>query len=141
MIKVLVNNRPAPLWFSGVVVLMLSACAATVPPEKAVEDRAMARWEALLSDDLAGAYEYLSPGYRSSVSSLQYQRSLLMKKVKWKDAEYLESDCVETSCKVKISLKYTVFGAIPGIKSYDGTKAIEESWVLVNGNWYLIPKN
>ena len=54
--------------------LLVSGCATVVPDEDLVEQRAMARWNALLSDDLAGAYEYLSPAFRSSVTSVQYQR-------------------------------------------------------------------
>ena len=119
--------------------LLLSACATTVEIEDTIETRAIKRWEALLSDDYEGAYEYLSPGFRSSVSLKQYQRSLLLKKVAWTDANYVESDCAETSCKVKISLNYTVYGAVPGIQSFDGTQTITESWVLVDGNWYLVP--
>ena len=63
----------------------------------------------------------------------------LLKKIKWNGAEYIESECAETTCNVKISLNYTVFGGVPGLKSYDGTQSIEESWVLVDDNWYLVP--
>ena len=125
----------------GVTTLLLSACATTIPPERTIEERVTARWDTVLSDDFAGAYEYLSPGYRSSVSSVQYQRSLLLSKVKWNEAQYIESDCADTTCKVKISLKYTVYGGVPGVKSFNGTQAIDESWVLVDGNWYLVPDN
>ena len=100
----------------------------------------MGRWDALLSDDLAGAYEYLSPGFRSSVSSLQYQRSLLLKRVSWAGARYIESECAETICKVSISLDYALYGALPGVKSFEGTQVIEESWLLIDGHWYLIPE-
>ena len=133
-------RTPAGQWSMVIVTLLLvSACVTTRPAEQVVEERATARWNALLSDDLTGAYEYLSPGYRSSVSSKNYQRALLLKKVKWNDAEYIESECAETTCKVKISLYYTVFGAVPGLKSFDGRETIEESWVLVDGDWYLVP--
>jgi hypothetical protein len=119
--------------------LLLSACASTARTENTVEKRATARWDALLSDDLAGAYEYLSPGFRSSVSSVQYQRSVLLRKVAWTGAQYIESDCAETTCKVKISLDYALYGGVPGVKSFEGTEMIEESWVLVDGVWYLVP--
>jgi len=122
-----------------VTLLLVSACVATRPAEQVLEERAMARWNALLNDDLTGAYAYLSPGYRSSVSVNNYQRGLLLKKVIWNDAEYIESECAKTTCKVKISLKYTVFGGVPGLKSFDGTQTVEESWLLVDGNWYLVP--
>lgn len=120
--------------------LLLSACATTARTENGIEERAMARWETLLSGDLAAAWEYLSPGYRSSVSSVQYQQSVVIKRVKWTGARYIESDCIETTCKVKISIDYTLHGAIPGVQSFTGTQAIEESWLLVDGKWYLVPK-
>lgn len=141
MIKFFYDSRGFSLLLIGVTALLLSACATTMQPERTIEERVSARWDTILSDDLAGAYEYLSPGYRSSVSSVQYQRSLLLSRVKWNEARYIESDCTETTCKVKISLKYTVYGGVPGIKSFNGTQTIDESWVLVDGVWYLVPKN
>ena len=133
------NNRRVGLMVVVCGLLLLSACATSVSKEIQVEQRATTRWEALLSGDLTGAYEYLSPGYRSSVSSIQYQRSLLLQQVKWTSAKYQESTCEETTCKVKILVGFTVYGALPGVKSFDGTKDIEESWVLISGNWYLVP--
>ena len=121
--------------------MLLSACATStnVSPESLVEERATARWEAFFSGNVAGAYEYLSPAYRTSVSSLQYQRSVLLKRVAYTSAKYVESTCQETICKVKFNVGYTVSGAIPGVKSYKGTQIIEESWVLIDGQWYLVP--
>ena len=123
--------------------VLLSACATgtvkSVSPENSIEQRATERWEVLLSGDLAGAYEYLSPAYRTSVSSLQYQRSVLLKKVAWTSAEYLGSSCDETACTVRNNVGFTAHGVVPGVKSYKGTQQIEESWVLVDGQWYLVP--
>jgi hypothetical protein len=134
-------NKNKRVGLMGVVcaLLLLSACATPVSKEVQVEQRATARWETLLSGDLAGAYEYLSPGYRSSVTSIQYQQSILRQQVQWTSAKYLESTCEETTCNVKILVGFTVYGALPGVKSFDGTKDIEESWVLISGNWYLVP--
>ena len=139
MLKFFMNRRSMLVAGLYCSLVLLSACATTMSTENIIEERATARWETLLSGDLAGAYEYLSPGFRSSVPSLQYQRQLLLNKVKWTGAHYIESDCTETTCKVKISLDYTVYGAIPGVKSFDGTQEIEESWVKVNGTWYFVP--
>lgn len=119
--------------------LLLSACATTKSTESPLEVRAMERWDTLLSGDLAGAYEYLSPGYRSSVSSLQYQRTLLLQRVRWTSAAYVGDECEEGNCKVKVSLGYSIYGVLPGVKSFKGTQEIEESWVLVKNNWYLVP--
>lgn len=120
---------------------LLSACATStsVSTESLIEQRATARWETFFSGDLAGAYEYLSPAYRTSVSSLQYQRSVLLKRVAYTSAEYIGSTCDESTCMVKFNVGYTVSGALPGVKSYKGTQIIEESWVLIDGQWYLVP--
>jgi hypothetical protein len=121
--------------------MLLSACATStsMSPESQVEERATARWEAFFSGDLAGAYEYLTPAYRTSVSSLAYQRSVLLKRVARTSAKYVESACEESLCKVKFDVGFTVSGALPGVKSYKGTQKIEESWVLIDGQWYFVP--
>ncbi len=116
--------------------LVLSACEKS----ESIEERASARWDVLLSGDTTSAYEYLSPGYRSSVSLEQYQRSLLTRQVGWDSADYIESECTEDSCKVRISIGYTVRGALPGVKEFKGVQKIEESWVRVDGVWYLVPE-
>ncbi len=140
MIKYFSSGRHATTILIGSVFLFLSACAAIQPPEQNVGKRAMERWDALLSGDQAGAYLYLSPGFRSSVSVEQYQKSLSLMRVRWTSAEYIESNCAETICKVRISLGYSVAGAVPGIKTFKGVQDIEESWVLSGGSWYLVPK-
>jgi hypothetical protein len=125
--------------------MLLSACATgtvtSVSPENTVEERSTERWEAFFSGDLAGVYEFLSPAYRTSVSSLQYQRSILLKKVVWTSADHLGSVCDETTCIVKSNVGYTAYGSVPGVQSFNGAQMIEESWVLVDGQWYLVPGN
>ncbi len=140
MIKLFLRRWNALLPGLCCSVLLLSACATITRPEDTVKQRVTARWEALLSDDLAGAYEFLSPGFRSSVSSVQYQRSLLLKKIKWTGARYIESECEETTCKVKISLDYTLHAALPGVSSFSGSETTEESWIQSDNSWYLVPK-
>jgi hypothetical protein len=122
------------------VLLLLSACAAPENKQSPIEERVTARWDALLAGDLAGAYEYLSPGYRSSVSSLQYQRTVLLQQIKYTSAKYLSSECEESTCNVRVLVGFTVYGALPGVKSFDGTRNIDESWVQVDGNWYMVPE-
>ena len=124
---------------TAVCIMLLSACASTTSTNSLLEERAKARWEKLLSGDLAGAYAYLSPGFRSSVSSMDYQRSILMKKVRWTGADYKGSECEEATCKVKFLVYFSVAGAVPGVKTFDGEQGIEESWLLVDGQWYLVP--
>jgi len=71
MMKFFSLNQRVLLMGLSCSLLLLSACATTEITESTLEARATERWDTLLGGDLAGAYEYLSPGYRSSVSSLQ----------------------------------------------------------------------
>ena len=53
----------------------------------------------------------------------------------------MDSECTNTTCKVRISLDYTLYGAVPGVKSFEGTQTIDESWVQIDGIWYFVPDN
>ena len=140
MIKFFSEHRRALIPGLCCGLLLLSACATTMQTGDSIEKRATARWDALLSGDLAAAYEFLSPGYRSSAPSVQYQRSLRVKRVSWTEATYTESDCTETTCKVKILLNYTLHGVVPGVSSFTGSDVVEESWLQRDNIWYLVPK-
>ena len=124
-----------------VLASLLCACATTPVMPENISDRAQARWDTLLSGDLDGAYQYLSPGFRSSVSLDQYKRKIQTQRVMWTGAKYIDSECLDSSCKVKISLGYSLVGALPGVPRYDGTQQIEENWIKHNGKWWLVPKN
>lgn len=135
------NGRLATLCVSGLM-LILSACAtAPLSTGELTEARVMARWKAILNGDYAAAYDYLTPAYRSSVSTLQYQRGLLLNQVKWTEARYNESVCEDTTCKVKISIDYTLYGAVPGVNSFDGKQVMEETWLKADGVWYYVIEN
>jgi hypothetical protein len=135
----LVNNCMKTLMVACSLFL-LSACATTANTETLIEERAMARWNAIFIDDLTAAYGYLSPGYRSSVSLSQYQRKIITQRVAWTGADYIESDCTEITCNVQINLEYALYGVIPGVKKFDGSQKITESWIKVSGKWYLVPE-
>lgn len=130
------------LGMSAAMSLLLLAACATLrqPADKVVGERAVARWDALIKGDYAEAYKYLSPGFRSSVSVRQYEKSFIYNKVIWTSAKLIESNCAEKTCKVRISLGYTVYGALPGVKSFSDEEPIEESWVLSHGSWYILPE-
>lgn len=121
------------------IVTLLSGCAATVKKTETIEDRVNGRWAALLAKEIETAYNYLTPGYRSSVSLQQYERALENQAVKWTSAEYIKSECEESTCKVKVQVGYTVYGALPGVKSYSTKNYADETWILVDGQWYMVP--
>jgi hypothetical protein len=120
---------------------LITGCATmNVSPEEAVTLRAQERWDVLLADDLEAAYEYLTPGYRSSVSPKGYQRKLLLQPVQWTEAEVRETSCSESTCKVKISIKFTVYGAVPGRQKFDSRGFVDENWIRIDNEWFLAPE-
>ena len=129
------------------IALLLSACAATDKQtesnaesiEASIADRANGRWAALFRKDIEAAYAYLTPGYRSSVSLVQYERTLAFQQLQWTSASYVDSKCEESTCVVKLLVGFTVNNALPGVRSYNGTQHVDETWVLVEGNWYMVP--
>lgn len=134
--------KPRHAFLAGLCfsLLLLSACTTNISNEGTIEERATARWALLFGGDFAGAYEFLSPGFRSSVSSVQYQKSLLLQRVEWTNAKYIESDCTETTCNVSILLGYVMRGGLPGVSTFEGSDVIEESWIKTDKIWYLVPK-
>ena len=93
--------------------LALAACA-TTPKTPPLEQRVNEYLQLVLAEDYAAAYEYLSPGMRSSVSSVAYQRNMLLRKVSWSSAEYIESECSEDPQNLRTPLL---------LKSYCGIAA------------------
>jgi hypothetical protein len=138
-----VNNRlrrPFAL-LGAAIVIGLSGCAATggMTPDEAVQERAQERLERVLAEDYAGAYEYLSPAYRSSVTLAAYQRTMAVRPVRWTGGRIVQSDCSEDVCKVSISLDYAVYGAVPGVSTFQSKSKVEENWIRDDGQWFLVP--
>jgi hypothetical protein len=119
---------------------LLTACAATqTSPEEAVEARAADRLATVLAEDYAADYEFLSPGYRSGVTLAQHQRNMALRKVRWLDATVAGSECSGDVCKVRISIEYEVYGAVPGMSRFKSLGAATEDWIYTDGDWYLVP--
>lgn len=119
--------------------LLLSACATPVKKTESIEDRVNARWAALFSGDIETAYGYLTPGYRSSVSLQQYKRAYENQDVKWTSAKYIDSTCEENTCEVKLLIGFKVYGAVPGVKTFSASDNITETWIRVDGQWFMVP--
>jgi hypothetical protein len=124
-------------WLVLALALTITACASTPAGPPDVKVRAQERLDLLIGQDYAAVYQYLSPAVRSSVSSVAYQRQLLLQKVQWSEAHVVSSDCLEDLCKVKISFKYVIFAPVPGMKQYQGNRVKEENWIFTEGNWWL----
>jgi hypothetical protein len=126
----------------AVLALSLSACATMGKPDtEVVADRAQQRWDALLAGNVETAYGYLSPGFRSSVSLVDYTVRLSQRRVQWISAEHLSSNCEADRCSVKFNIGIRVVNAVPGSGQFDSSSVVEETWIRSGGDWWYLPKD
>lgn len=127
-------NRILGRLATAVVAVVLSSCAGVAPrsAEAIVKERAQARWDALLKDDVNAAYGYLSPGSRSIISASDYAASL--RRGFWKAAVVEKVECGSAqSCDVSATIEYEFTGR--------RTKTpLRETWIRDGSEWWYVHK-
>lgn len=120
---------------------VLAGCALNTPktPEAAVTERAKARWEALLADDVDAAYKLYSPGFRSGVSRDDLARKLSGQRVRWQEAEFQGIDCEEDICHPEFRVTYEYRMPVRGVGVVTNSRPITEDWIRQDGRWYYVP--
>jgi hypothetical protein len=122
---------------SAAILVSVAGCAAVEsvesrPDAEVVKERAQARWDALVSGDLAKAYGYLSPVTRSTVKLEDYAGGI--RKGFWKTAKVEKAECPSaTLCEATVSIEYGFQGRI--------TKTpFRESWLKDGSTWWYVQK-
>ncbi|ABM56459.1 hypothetical protein Veis_0677 [Verminephrobacter eiseniae EF01-2] len=133
-------GRPG-IWRAAAVAAMvaLTGCAAPTPasPEQAVEQRANARWKALLAGDIKQAYGFITPSYRA-VTSLERYSADLGGVATWIGAQVVRVECATEKCTAVVKIEAKPIFTTP----YRGTitTAVDETWLLEDGQWWLYQK-
>lgn len=123
-----------------VLCALIAGCAGMQARNVPVEVRAQQRWDALLAQDYETAYEFLSPGYRSTVSLENYKLAVLARTVKWTGAEVVRPmDCDENRCTMLMKIDYMYRSRLPGVGAYGMAQGAEEQWIKLDGVWYFVP--
>ena len=130
-------------WVCGAIVALVASGCATAPrggftaesskeqKAAAVRERAEARWKALIKDDIAAAYGYLSPTTRDVVSLDQYKQKIA--RGTFRDAKVDAVECEAELCKVSIRLTYDR-SRIKGMVT-----PFQETWIIERGQfWYVL---
>jgi len=130
-------------WVCSAIVALAACGCATAPfggfsadssnekKSAAVRERAEARWQALIKDDIAAAYSYLSPTTRDVVSLDQYRGKLA--RGTFRDIKIDAVECEGELCKVRVRLTYDR----PRLKGI--VTPLEESWIIERGQfWYVL---
>ena len=121
--------------------LVLSACAtSTVSRDELIQERAQARWDALLARDYQTAYSYLSPGYRSTTSATDFEIGVRARRVQYTSAEYKSHSCEEAVCTVRMVVGYRVVRPVQGLPEWKSTSPVEERWINSDGGWWFLPE-
>jgi hypothetical protein len=125
---------------AAVLCLLLAGCASSpAARDKALQERAQARWDALLAGDFAAAYAFNSPGYRSATSVTDFEISFRVRRLKYEAAKYDSHSCEEQACTVRIWVDYSIPRPAQGVPEWKGRNVIEERWILTDGTWWFAP--
>ena len=110
-------------------------------PEERVRERAQKRVDTLMVGDFEASYAHASPGYRSAHSLSQYQKKF-GGVIMWKEAAAGDISCADpgdnglvVKCDLEMMITYRARGM-----TWDQTTAVPETWILVDGEWYLYIK-
>jgi|GEM_PF-1746606 len=138
-------------------VIVLSACSTTkpgtpangeqvtqLPPTQAqgekIGQRAVKRWENIISKKLDDAYAMLSPGYRQTHDKTQYVQIIASRPVHWTNATYVGHECLSAVvCTIRVSVGFTVL--MPGAGRVKSENIVEEKWLRVENEWYFFPES
>lgn len=133
--------KPTGAWVVALSSLMLFGCATTpvLTTEEIVQQRAQARWDALISEDYDSAYEYLTEGFRSTQSLNNYRFGIQTQRVSWKSAEVTGVECELELCRVSVSIEYSIHQPVPGVTDWNSTRKVFENWIRSDSGWYHLP--
>lgn len=120
----------------------LAACSSTGGSRKddgaVVEARALERWNFLIAHQAEKAYDYLSPGFRQTITREKYAEQKNDVAIRWKAAHVNGRRCDGDSCTVTVMIDTQV--QMPGVgKPAPATLPVEEHWVKVERSWYYLP--
>ena len=123
----------------GISALLAVGCAKKDPAEL-VRQRAIERWDLLAERHAVKAYDYLSPGYRSTHTLEQYVAFVATARVQWKSAKVDSVQCEEEVCTAKLTVLTVLPGAVmqrPSDMEYPAP--VVEKWIRSDAQWYFLP--
>ncbi|MFZ5654633.1 MAG: hypothetical protein ACOY42_09610 [Pseudomonadota bacterium] len=136
-------------YFSALALIALLAGCATAPapapepktPEEALRERVEAYYQALIAKDYKGAYEFFTPGYRSTWSATDhYQIHPIIGT--WLSAKVLSVDCVsEEVCDVMVNTRFRFNQNVQPLGGQEIPMDTRHRWLKADGEWYYLPRS
>jgi|ERR1700733_12835335 len=128
--------------FVAAVAVLLGAGCATTPAKdennSVIKQRSIERWDLLIAHKADKAYDYLSPGFRKTISREKYAEEMNERGLRWDKVDYGSQECDATTCKVRLLVQYKINlnGSVGTVKSM-GPQV--ETWIKADGKWFFLP--
>lgn len=105
-----------------------------------VEQRAVQRWEYLIAHEAEKAYDYLTPGYRQTITRDAYAATMNHRPVQWASVNYVDRKCESDRCSVTLNVRYSLEMAGMG-RPAESSSPQTETWIRTRGTWYFLPSD
>ncbi len=134
------------VYFSRIMLVLgalaLAGCAGMLTRNEdasVIKTKSVQRWDYLIAHQAANAYDFLSPGYRATITRENYAAAMNNRPVTWESAEFLDQKCDVDTCTVHVKLKYQVSVNLHGVRKIQGDSPVTERWIRESGRWYYLP--
>ena len=127
--------------------LALAACgggtAVKAPAnDSALEKRSVERWNLLIARKAEKAYDYLTPGTRTTESREKYAADMNNRPVHWESVTYIDRKCDDPdACTLQLQATFSVNMSAKMGHDVQSVTLLWERWVRVNGQWYYLPEH
>ena len=103
-----------------------------------IKERAVARWNFLIEHKADKSYDYLSPGFRSTISREKYADEMNERGLRWEKVDFGSQECDASKCKVRLLVGYKINlnGSVGPVKSMG---PVVETWIKADGKWFFLP--
>jgi len=124
-----------PALAAAMAALALAGCATpgSAAPEQQVQERATLFWKARTSADPKTAYSLLTPAYRDLRNEQDFTRQF------GPSAPVMRSEVAKVTCepeKCTVRMALTAKPSVPGLSLPVVTAYMDETWLLVDGQWW-----
>jgi hypothetical protein len=100
-----------------------------------VQERAQARWNALVAGQIDKAYTYTAPSFRA-ITPYDIYRGSFGAGASWQAADVIDVRCETERCEVAVRLRIQIPAGHLGPITTDA----KEVWIQENGQWWLYQK-
>lgn len=106
-----------------------------------LEKRSIERWNLLIAHKAEKAYDYLSPGSRSTESREKYAADMNNRPVHWQSVSYVDRKCDDPdACTLQLQATFSVNMSARMGQDVHSTTVVWERWIRVGGQWYYLPE-